>query len=369
MEFRESPLEDMVEMHKNYFGKKVFLTGHTGFKGSWFLILLKKIGAIVKGYSLEQENQLSLFHEIDGNSLCESFTGNINNFSTLKQELLDFQPDFIFHFAAQALVNESYKDPINTFNTNIMGTVNLLSSLKLLKKKCTVVIVTTDKVYKNKESLKPYSESDELGGYDPYSSSKACVELISNSYINSFFNLNNYSIHKKSIGIARAGNVIGGGDWSNDRLMKDIIISIIKNKPVKLRYPNSIRPWQHVLEVLNAYLILGSYLNKSPSKNLSYAYNFGPSMEDCIPVKVFTEKVINRWGSKINISEAKEKKEHESGILLLQTNKAKKILNWKPMINIEIAIKYSVDWYKGFYLDNDFNALNECLKQINNFYK
>ncbi len=362
-------MEDMVKMHKNYFGKKIFLTGHTGFKGAWFLILLKKIGAIVKGYSLEQENKLSLFDEINGNSLCESFIGNVNNFEILKKELLDFQPDFIFHFAAQALVNESYRDPINTFNTNIMGSVNLLSSLKLLKKKCTVVIVTTDKVYKNKESLKPYSESDELGGYDPYSSSKACVELISDSYIKSFFNVNDYSIHKKSIGIARAGNVIGGGDWSNDRLMKDIIISIIKNQPVNLRYPNSIRPWQHVLDVLNAYLVLGTYLDKSPNKNLSCAYNFGPSIKNCIPVKVFTEKVINRWGSKISISELTEKKEHESEILLLQTNKAKKILNWKSRVNVEIAINYSVDWYKGFYLDNDFNAFNECLKQINNFYK
>ena len=362
-------MEIMVKPHKNYFGKKVFLTGHTGFKGAWFLILLKKIGAVVKGYSLEQENELSLFHEIDGNSLCESFIGNVNDFELLKKELLDFQPDFIFHFAAQALVNESYKDPINTFNTNIMGTVNLLSSLKLLKKKCTLVIVTTDKVYKNKESLKPYSENDELGGYDPYSSSKACVELISNSYIKSFFNVNDYNIHKKSIGIARAGNVIGGGDWSNDRLMKDIIISINKNKPVDLRYPNSIRPWQHVLDVLNAYLVLGTYLDKSPNNDLSCAYNFGPSKKDCIPVRVFTEKVMNRWGSKISISKLKGKKEHESGILLLQTNKAKKILNWKSRVNIEIAINYSVDWYKGFYLDNDFNPFNECLKQINNFYK
>ena len=362
MGIKFSSMENLVRLKKIFFNKNVFLTGHTGFKGSWFLILLKLVGANVKGYSLKPKN-LSLFNKIKGHRLCESIIGDINNKDLLEEELLKFKPDFIFHFAAQALVNESYLDPIKTFNTNVIGTVNLLESIRSLKKKCSTVIITTDKVYENKETLKPYSENDRLGGYDPYSSSKSCVELITESYKNSFFNLKKIDIHKKSFGIARAGNVIGGGDWSNGRIVKDIISAIELNKPIKLRYPNSIRPWQHVLEPLNGYLELALKLDENPL-NYSTAFNFGPLIEDCISVKLFTEKILNVWGSDINILIDKNDINHETGALILNIKKAEKILSWKPKTNVDSAIFQTIIWYK----DKSSEAYEKCKNQIKQFY-
>ena len=254
-------------------------------------------------------------------------------------------------------------DPIKTFNTNIIGTVNLLDSIRSLKKKCSIVIITTDKVYKNQESLKPYTENDELGGYDPYSSSKSCVELITESYKDSFFNLKKIDYHKKALGIARAGNVIGGGDWSNDRIVKDIISAIELNKPVKLRYPNSIRPWQHVLEPLNGYLELALKLDENPL-NYSTAFNFGPLIEDCISVKLFTEKMLNLWGSDIKILIENNNINHETGALILDIEKAKKKLGWRPKTNVDGAISQTILWYK----DNNSEAYEKCKVQIKQFY-
>ena len=355
-------MENLVKIKEKFHGKNVFLTGHTGFKGSWFLVLLKFIGANVKGYSLKPK-KLSLFNKIKGELLCESIIGDINDKALLEDELLKFKPDFIFHFAAQALVNESYLDPIKTFNTNIIGTVNLLDSIRSLKKKCSIVIITTDKVYKNKESLKPYSENDELGGYDPYSSSKSCVELITESYKNSFFNLKKIAVHQKAFAIARAGNVIGGGDWSNDRIVKDIISAIELNKPIKLRYPDSIRPWQHVLEPLNGYLELALKLDDN-FLNYSTAFNFGPLMKDCISVKLFTEKMLNTWGADIKILIETKKNNHETGALILNIKKAEKILGWKPKTNIDDAISKTISWYKN----NTSQAIKKCETQIKQFY-
>ena len=361
MGIKFSSMEDLVKMKKKFYGKKVFLTGHTGFKGSWFLIVLKFFGAIVKGYSLKPK-KLSLFNKIKGEQLCESIIGDINDKNLLKNELLKFKPDFIFHFAAQALVNESYLDPVKTFNTNIIGTINLLDSIRSLKNKCSTVIITTDKVYKNRESMKPYSENDELGGYDPYSSSKSCVELITESYKNSFFNLKEINIHQKTFGIARAGNVIGGGDWSNGRIVKDIINSIELNKPIQLRCPDSIRPWQHVLEPLNGYLELALKLDDTPLI-YSTAFNFGPLIKDCISVKLFTEKMLKIWGSDISIV-IERKKNHETGALILNIKKAENILGWKPKTNIDDAISKTISWHKN----NTSKALGKCETQIKQFY-
>ena len=354
-------MENLVKMKGKLHGKKVFLTGHTGFKGSWFLIVLKFFGANVKGYSLKPK-KLSLFNKIKGEQLCESIIGDINDKDLLEKELLKFKPDFIFHFAAQALVNESYLDPIKTFNTNIIGTINLLDSIRSLKNKCSTVIITTDKVYKNRESLKPYSENDELGGYDPYSSSKSCVELITESYKNSFFNLKEVNIHQKAFGVARAGNVIGGGDWSNGRIVKDIINSIELNKPIELRYPDSIRPWQHVLEPLNGYLELALKLDDDPKK-YSTAFNFGPLIKDCISVKLFTEKMLKIWGSDINIV-IERKKNHETGALILDIKKAENILGWKPKTNVDDAISKTISWHKN----NSSKAREKCETQVEQFY-
>jgi len=362
MGIKFSSMENLARLKKKFFRKKVFLTGHTGFKGSWLLTILKFIGARVKGYSLEPKD-LSLFNKINGENLCESIIGDINNKSLLQEELLKFKPDFIFHFAAQALVNESYINPVNTFNTNIIGTVNLLDSIRSLRNKCSTVIITTDKVYKNKETLRPYTEKDQLGGYDPYSSSKSCVELITESYRNSFFHLKKINLHKKAFATARAGNVIGGGDWSNGRIVKDIINAIELNKPIKLRYPNSIRPWQHVLEPLNAYLELATKLNENPI-NYSTTFNFGPLIDDCISVKLFTEKMKTEWGSDIEVLIDKNNINHETGALILDIEKAKKLLDWKPKTNIDAAISQTISWYKN----NNLDAIKKCEMQIEQFY-
>jgi CDP-glucose 4,6-dehydratase len=240
---------------QTFSGKKVFLTGHTGFKGSWMLKVLEIIGANVKGYSLEPEFENGLYNIIKGDKLCDSVIADIRDKERLIKEINNFQPDFIFHFAAQPLVRLSYDIPSTTFDVNVMGTVNLLEAVRLCQKEISVIIITTDKVYQNLEWVYPYRETDRLGGVDPYSASKACTELVVSSYINSFFSSKDYKSHKKAVGVCRAGNVIGGGDWSKDRIIPDIIKSIFNNDIIKIRNPKAIRPWQHVLEPLIGYLI------------------------------------------------------------------------------------------------------------------
>ena len=226
-------MEDMVnfrQLQRTYLGKKVFLTGHTGFKGAWLLKTLSLLGATVKGYALAPQTENDLYHLIDGDKLCESIIADVRDKQRLAQELISFEPDFVFHLAAQPLVRLSYQIPVETFEVNAIGTANLLDAVKSISKKCSAVLITTDKVYHNNEWEYPYRENDRLGGYDPYSASKACAELLIDSYRNSFFNTNDYNKHLKGIAVARAGNVIGGGDWSKDRLVPDIVRSLIKNE-------------------------------------------------------------------------------------------------------------------------------------------
>ena len=215
-------LEIMKSLNQTYFGKRVFITGHTGFKGSWLIKILYDLGAVVKGYSLAPENEINLYAEINGNTLCEAVIADLRDREALKKAILDFEPDFVFHLAAQPLVRLSYEIPSETFEVNAIGTANLLDAIRLLKKKCIIVLITTDKVYHNNEWDYPYRENDKLGGYDPYSASKACCELVIDSYKNSFFNSKMFTQHQKAIAVGRAGNVIGGGDWSKDRLIPDV---------------------------------------------------------------------------------------------------------------------------------------------------
>jgi CDP-glucose 4,6-dehydratase len=233
--------------------KKVFISGHTGFKGAWLTVLLKQLGALIKGYALAPENENDVYNVIWNDNIGESVIADIRDKERLKEEINIFQPDFIFHLAAQPLVRESYKKPAETFEVNVVGTANLLEGVINLKKKCTVVVITTDKVYRNKEVDILYAEDDILGGYDPYSASKACTELVVNSFRDSFFNVGQYTSHQKAIVTARAGNVIGGGDWNQDRLLPDIVRALESGIEIKIRNPNSIRPWQHVLEPLTGY--------------------------------------------------------------------------------------------------------------------
>ena len=246
----------MYQLKQHYSRKRVFVTGHTGFKGTWLSHLLLNLGAVVKGYSLAPTEEISLF-DASGIALnMQSEIKDLRDREALMQSVENFQPDYIFHLAAQPLVRLSYEKPAETFEVNAIGTANLLDALKTVRQKCNVVLITTDKVYKNIEQDYPYKESDRLGGYDPYSASKACCELVIDSYRNSFFNPSNYPSHKKSIAVARAGNVIGGGDWSKDRLIPDIVKALNKLETIHIRNPLTIRPWQHVLEPLFGYFLL-----------------------------------------------------------------------------------------------------------------
>jgi len=345
-----------------YKGKRVFLTGHTGFKGSWMLYWLNLIGAEVKGYSLAPKHEDDHFNTINGNQLCESILSDIQDKNRLEKEILDFQPDFVFHLAAQPLVRESYETPSETFSINAIGTAYLLEAIRKLTKPCIVVLITTDKVYENREWHYPYRENDRLGGYDPYSASKACAEIIISSYRNSFFNTKNYDLHNKSIASARAGNVIGGGDWSNDRIIPDIVKALKINQPILVRNPNSVRPWQHVLEPIGGYLHLGTKMVDNPIK-FSDAWNFGPYADDTFTVGNLAEISISTWGSGSYYSHSKKNEPHEAGLLKLDISKTINELNWKPRYNSRKAIEMTIEWYKS-HINNNYLQTNEQIKQF-----
>jgi len=334
-----------------YSGKRVLVTGHTGFKGTWLIKILSQLGANIKGYSLLPENETNLYDEINGSSICESVISDLRDKVSLQNAVLKFQPDFVFHLAAQPLVRLSYEIPSETFEVNAIGTANLLDAIRLLEKKCNVILITTDKVYHNNEWEYPYRENDSLGGYDPYSASKACSELIIDSYKNSFFNLEKFEQHQKSIAVGRAGNVIGGGDWSRDRLIPDIIRAINNNTDIVLRNPNSIRPWQHVLEPLFAYLELGTFLDVNPQK-YSGAWNFGPYLTDNLSVIAIAEQAVSILNKGIIKTNIDENNHHEAKLLKLDISKAMCEMNWSPKMTTNEAIKLTINWYKNFYEKN-----------------
>ncbi|WMN07701.1 CDP-glucose 4,6-dehydratase [Marivirga arenosa] len=333
----------------NFFeDKKVFVTGHTGFKGTWLLHLLKHLGANVKGFALPAHHP-SLFNITKAAEFCKHVEGDIRNKNDLEKELLDFEPDFVFHLAAQPLVLDSYKDPVYTFEVNQMGTVYLLDALKKLDKTCTCIVVTTDKVYKDQNKFEGYLETDTVGGFDPYSASKAGCELIVDSYRNSFFHPEKYLKHRKSIATARAGNVIGGGDFAENRLIPDIIKSIEKNRKVVIRNPEAIRPWQHVLDALYAYLVLAKQVYENPANDvLNAAWNFGPFAEDIWPVLEVAKNAIQNYGKGEICIEKNSNAPKETSRLVLDISKALEFLPWKPKWDAEIAIKKTVEWYAHY---------------------
>jgi len=356
-------MESLVSMISNlkkvYEGKKVFVSGHTGFKGAWLLKTLSLLGANVKGYALPPQYENDLFNLIKGDCLCHSVFGDLRNREHLKSEILDFQPDFIFHLAAQPLVRLSYEMPVDTFEINATGTANLLDAIRYLETKCCAVMVTTDKVYRNNEWEYPYRENDILGGYDPYSASKACCELIIDSYRNSFFNIQKYDQHQKAIAVGRAGNVIGGGDWSKDRLIPDIAKAFGSKESVVIRNPSSIRPWQHVLEPVVGYLILGARLSEDPVR-FSKPFNFGPYPGDALPVSEMVSLAIEYWpDNKFEVSK-EERQPHEAGLLILDINRSLKELKWRPAMNARQAIENTINWYRQFYQSPS------CIEEITN---
>lgn len=341
--FGEMQYKEVFE--NTYRGKKVFLTGHTGFKGSWMLTWLHNLGAIVKGYALTPENENDLYCLINGDKFCESVIGDIRDKEKLVNTVIDFQPDFIFHFAAQALVRRSFEMPLYTFEVNVNGTIHLLEAVKVLQQKCIVIVITTDKVYENKETDYAYRETDKLGGYDPYSASKAAAEIVVSSYRNSFFNPADFESHQKAIATARAGNVIGGGDRAADRIIPDIIRALEAEQPVTVRNPKAVRPWQHVLEPLGGYLLLGEKLQKEPEFYAS-AWNFGPEIDEEITVEQLVKIAIRIYGSGQYISPHLTAQPHEALLLKLDITKAKQELNWHPKWHATEAIQQTMDWYK-----------------------
>ncbi len=350
-----------IRLENTYQGKKVFLTGHTGFKGSWLVCWLHLLGANVKGYSLAPPNNNDLFNLIEGESLCTSIIDDIRSKDNICKEIIDFQPDFIFHLAAQPLVLDGYDFPLETFEINVIGTANVLEAARGLKGKCTIIIVTTDKVYQNNEWQYPYRETDPLGGYDPYSSSKACCELVVNSYRNSFFNLEEFANHQKALATARAGNVIGGGDRSKDRIVPDIVKSIESKQTIKVRNPLAIRPWQHVLEPLGGYLLLGAMLSKEPTR-FSEAWNFGPFNEDVTSVEDLVKIALEFYGNFSYDLASLKNQPHEARLLRLDISKTISELGWRPKWSAEEAITLSLEWYKRSLSEIPFELVKEQIR-------
>lgn len=332
--------------------KRVFLTGHTGFKGSWLSLWLQSMSATVKGFSLEPPTTPSLFIEANIEKGMESQIGDIRDYETLHNSIESFQPDIVIHMAAQPLVRLSYDIPVDTYSTNVMGTVNILDICRKVKSIKAIVNITTDKCYENKEWLWGYRENEPMGGYDPYSNSKGCAELVTASFRQSFFNPDNYKLHGVGLASVRAGNVIGGGDWALDRLIPDILLAFQNEKPVEIRSPHAIRPWQHVLEPLAGYLNVAEqlYINGS---DYSEPWNFGPDEQDAQPVQHLVEELANNWGKSAQWFLSEGEHPHEAHYLKLDCTKAKARLNWKPVWNLNTALKKIVAWHQAWLRKDD----------------
>ena len=355
-------MEKMVINSNFWKSKKVFLTGHTGFKGSWFTILLLNLGAEICGYSLEPQTNDDLFLKIypHVSSKIRHNIGDIRDIESLKNCVKEFQPDVVFHFAAQPLVIESYKDPISTWNINVMGSLNLLESLKTVDKKCSVVVITTDKVYLNKEWIFGYRENDVLGGYDPYSSSKASLELLLNSWRLSFCsNFDNILLAS-----ARAGNVIGGGDWSKNRIIPDAIRALRNNQNINVRNPDATRPWQHVLEPLIGYLMQAEKMYTN-TESYESSFNFGPYPSSNKKVSELVSEILKVWPGNWMVSEKRDLNIHEANLLYLNIDKATKVLGWQPKWNFKETIYKTIKWY--YEVENGKNSFEKTLDDINDF--
>ena len=363
------------KLSKNFWiGKKVLITGHTGFKGSWLSLWLIKKGASVYGYSLSPTVETSLFKSLNLENYAkkqklnyQSFEGDIRNKDLLRKKIKEIKPDIVFHLAAQPLVMESYENPIYTWETNLIGTLNLLESLNSTEKKCAIVIVSTDKVYENKEWEYGYREIDKLGGHDPYSASKAGMEIAIQSWRKSFCGNMPHQNKYISIASARAGNVIGGGDWAENRIIPDIIRGFINNKKIDIRNPDSNRPWQHVLDPLNGYILLAENLyslKNNTEINFESAFNFGPSIQSNVKVKVLVDLIKNQIPVKFNFLNTNQEK-HESKLLFLSSEKARRSLGWEPKLKFNKALEMTLSWYESYIKDK--NAMDCCINDLNIF--
>ena len=363
MGFGARAMEDVVT--QDWRGVRVFLTGHTGFKGGWLALWLANKGAVVRGYSLDPndaETTPALFHATRVFESVDDVRGNILDRDALLKAMREFRPQVVFHLAAQALVRVSYADPLGTYATNVMGTANVLEAIRSVDSVRAVVVVTSDKCYENREWHWGYRESDPLGGYDPYSSSKACAEIVSAAYRNSFFNSSNGG--QTLLATVRSGNVIGGGDWSQDRLIPDLVRGFLAREQVLIRRPGSVRPWQYVLEPIAGYMTLGARLLAGESA-LAAAWNFGPWDDDAWPVERIADEMAQRWGKDASWKIDGAPSVHEAGYLKLDASKARAELGWHPQLRLNSALEWIVDWYRAWQNGADMRAFT--LQQIANY--
>lgn len=342
-------------------GKKVFLTGHTGFKGSWLSLWLQQLGAEVTGYALPPPTNPSLFEVANIAQGMKSLIGDIRDGDTLRQAMCEAVPSIVIHMAAQPLVRYSYANPVETYSTNVMGTVNLLEAVRATDSVRVVVNITSDKCYENREWVWGYRENEAMGGYDPYSNSKGCAELVTAAYRNSYFHPEKYQEHRVALASARAGNVIGGGDWAEDRLIPDIMRAISQGKPVNIRNPHAIRPWQHVLEPLSGYLLLAKKLYQEGG-DYAEGWNFGPHDQDAKSVQWIVERLTQTWGESASWVLDGHDHPHEAHYLKLDCAKAKAHLNWSPRWHLHDALQAIIVWHRAYHDGKNMRELT--LSQI-----
>ncbi len=366
MEEKRSILESVVELksfNNIYKDKTVLITGHTGFKGSWLAIWLHLLGAKVVGYALDPYTDKDNFVLSKINEKIIDIRGDIRDTSKLNEVFSKYKPEFVFHLAAQPLVRLSYDIPVETYEVNLMGSINVLEAVRKCESTKVAVMVTTDKCYENKEQIWGYKETDHLGGYDPYSSSKGAAEIAINSWRLSFFNPKDYQNHKTAVASVRAGNVIGGGDWALNRIVPDCIIAIENNQQIEIRSPKSTRPWEFVLEPLSGYLLLGAKMYEDPT-NFCEAWNFGPNQDSITPVWDVASGIVSNYGKGSLLDASDSTAKHEAALLSLDITKAKYYLGWTPTLDIDETIKMTVDWYKSY---TNTNVYDLCIKQITDF--
>ena len=346
--------------------RRVFLTGHTGFKGSWLSLWLSSLGANVTGFSLKPPTHPNLFELANIEQSTNSILGDIRDLALLRDAINSAKPEIVIHMAAQPLVLTSYEDPLDTYQTNIMGTAYLLESLRNCPSIKAVLIITSDKCYENREWLWGYREIDAMGGYDPYSSSKGCAELVTAAYRQSYFNPYKYADHGVAIASARAGNIIGGGDWASNRLIPDAMRAFLADETLVVRNGDAIRPWQHILDPLHGYIVLSQKLLSNAGNEYSEAWNFGPKSENEIRVSEIVKKLTKIWGRSANwVDTNKNAKLHEANYLRLDCTKSVHKLDWQPKISITRALQLTVEWYQAYQKNEDMRLVT--LNQINNF--
>jgi CDP-glucose 4,6-dehydratase len=336
--------------------KRVLLTGHTGFKGSWLTLWLQSMGSRIMGLALPPPTQPSLFEVAGAAHGIDSINGDIRDLHTVRAALNAFRPEIVLHLAAQSVVRASYENPVETYDTNVMGTVHVLEAIRQTGGVKAVVVVTSDKCYDNKEWAWGYRETDALGGFDPYSNSKGCTELVAAAYRDSFFSPLAFGQHGVAIATARAGNVIGGGDWTQDQLIPDVMRAIAEKRPVLLRSPGAVRPWQFVLEPLDGYLRLAQSLYQNGPQRM-IGWNFGPRDEDAQPVQWLVERICAQWGPDARWSSDRQHHPHEAGYLKLDSSMARTHLGWRSRLDIEEALEWTVEWYRAYQDKGDMRAL------------